>query len=65
MIIKKITSGFVVQEFDTDLKQFISQEFIAGDTCDYEDDNGDVADCCLLEVNGEEVYLPFDMEQPK
>lgn len=39
--IKKITTGFVVQEFDTETKQFISQEFIAGDDVEFENEIGE------------------------
>lgn len=31
MKINKITTGFVIQTFDTELGKFVSQEFIAGD----------------------------------
>ena len=64
MIVSKITTGFVVQKFSTVTGKFISQEFVAGDQCDYEDDNGNAVDSNLLEVDGKEVYLPFNMEQP-
>jgi hypothetical protein len=37
MIINKITTGFVVQVFDTDRNKFIKQYFIAGDQVDMED----------------------------
>ena len=65
MIVKKITTGFVVQTFDTETKKFLSQDFVAGDECDYENEDGDAVDSNLLEVNDEEVYLPFDMVQPE
>jgi hypothetical protein len=64
MLIRKITSGFVTQVFDTEQGRFISQDFTAGDECDYEDRNGDWVDEELFEVNGKEVYLPFEMVQP-
>lgn len=63
MIIQKITSGFVVQKYDTVSQRFISQEFVAGDECDYESD-GETVDPSLLEVDGREVYLPYEMVQP-
>ncbi len=67
MIIKKITYGFVVQVFDDSkkMKKFISQEFVAGDQCEYENEGGMIVDPSCLEVDGQEVYLPFDMVQPK
>lgn len=30
MIVNKITSGFVIQQYNTITKQFLSQEFVAG-----------------------------------
>lgn len=64
MLVRKITTGFVVQVFDTDLQHFIEQSFIAGD-CEYEDETGEPVESKLLEVDGEEIYLPFDMVQPE
>lgn len=64
MKINKITTGFVIQTFDTELKRFVEQKFVAGDECDYETESGEPVESELLEVNGEEVYLPFDMVQP-
>ena len=64
MLVKKTTVGFVVQVFDTERQRFVSQEFVAGDQCDYEDEKGDPVDRKLLEAGGKEVYLPFDMVQP-
>ena len=64
MIVNKVTVGFVVQEFDTDLGRFVSQQFTAGDECDYEDKDGNPVESTLLEVDGQEVYLPFEMVQP-
>jgi len=64
MKFKKITTGFVIQEYitlsnDTSICQ--SQHFVAGDPVDYEDDNGNP-----IEVDTEkEVYCPFEMQQPK
>ena len=57
MIVKKITIGFVVQEYDTDTEKFIHQEFIAGDECDWEDEGGNP-------IYIPNAYLPFDMKQP-
>jgi hypothetical protein len=64
MKIKKITTGFVVQTFDTFIGKFISQEFVAVDDCEYENEEEEIVDSELLEVNGKEVYLPFNMIQP-
>jgi len=65
MLVKKITTGFVIQTFDTELGKFVNQDFIAGDGCDYEDMYGETVDSDLLEVDGEEAYLPFNMQQPE
>ena len=61
MLINKITPGFVIQVFDTELKRFVSQSYTAGDDCQYEDKDGEPADSKVL--NG--ACLPFDMVQPK
>lgn len=76
MLVKKITTGFVIQTFDTDLGRWLSQEFVAGDQVDYEGEFGSVkADLLLVKktVKGkkgrkrtvkEEATLPFEMKQP-
>jgi hypothetical protein len=65
MIVRKITYGFVIQKFDTNAHRFVSQEFTAGDQCEYEDEYIEKVESKLLEVEGQEVYLPFDMVQPE
>jgi hypothetical protein len=65
MLVNKITVGFVIQVFDTKKRRFVSQEFVAGDRCEYEDKDGVPACSEALEVDGEEAALPFDMVQPK
>jgi hypothetical protein len=65
MLVKKITVGFVIQDFDTDSKRFVGQDFIAGDEVDYEDEQGEAVDESLLEVDGEKAYLEFHMVQPE
>lgn len=65
MRLTKTTNGFVQQVFDTVTKKFISQEFIAGDETDYEDEDGNFTDSDQFEnAEGQEAYLPFDMRQP-
>ena len=64
MLVKKITTGYVVQVFDTETQRFVSQEFVAGDECRYEDEDRNTIESDQLTVNGEEVYLPFEMRQP-
>lgn len=63
MILCKITSGYVVQSFDTEKNQWVSQEFIASSVTDYEDESGRP----LLDIEQqliEDEYLPFCMKQP-
>lgn len=63
MLLKKITDGFVVQMFDTKKNKFVSQEFVAGDQCDYENMAGNPLDAAEV-MPQPEPYLPFTMEQP-
>lgn len=65
MIIKKITTGFVIQNFDTVTKEFISAEFFAGDDIDYENQFGDLVEVDTIETkDGLEPYISYDMVQP-
>lgn len=57
-IVKKITTGFVVQEYDTDTGKFVSQDFVAGDQVDWEDEDGNA-------IPEEDAYLSFEMVQPE
>jgi len=60
-IIKKITYGFVIQEYDDELEQFVSQEFVAGDQVEHEDEDGNPVD----DLTASSIpYLEFDMVQP-
>ena len=64
MIIVKITVGYVIQEQDTEKKQFVGQCFIASDQHpDYETSAGDHIDSISKEVL-EMDYMPFSMVQP-
>lgn len=62
MEIRKITTGFVVQSFDQTGK-FLGQEFVCGDDCAYEDENGEtlIPDDDEFEEPG---YEPYEMVQP-
>lgn len=67
MIISKITIGFVVQRFDTDRQDWVDQEFVAGDQCEYETEDGspiNVQDFIDRVVARQEPYLQYDMVQP-
>jgi len=63
MIVNKITTGFVIQKFDTETGEYLSQEFIAGDQVDYENEVGEPTDQSLMPTP--EPYLPFNMVQPQ
>mgnify|MGYP003343097949 CR=1 FL=1 len=63
MKINKITTGFVIQTFDTEKNEWVSQEFVAGDTVDYETEHGEVIDSGHSFFENE-PYLPFDMVKP-
>ncbi len=66
MLINKITTGFVIQEFDTDKGKYVSQQFVAGNPVEYEDKSGNPVDSSLMQSeDGTEPYLPFDMQQPQ
>lgn len=66
MVIQKITTGVVIQEFNTDTQQFVSQRFEAGDEVSYEVDGNEVNQTDfenrLVSHGG---YLPFTMVQPE
>lgn len=66
MIVKKITTGFVIQEYDTETGKWNSQEFIASDSTEWEDEEGNAVDVWALktEENIEIPYLSFDMVPP-
>ena len=65
MIIQKITTGFVVQQFCTETGQWAGQEFVAGDYVEIEDDKGNSIDETEFEaISKGNDYLPFNMEQP-
>jgi hypothetical protein len=64
MLVKKITSGSVIQTFDSEKKSWVSQKFVAGDQCDYEDETGTPVEHTEV-MPSPEPYLPFDMVQPK
>lgn len=57
MKIVKVTHGFVTQIFDTAIRQFTEQNFIAGDVVEYETLSGEPAEPFI-------DYYPFDMVQP-
>lgn len=60
MLLNKITIGYVVQTFDTELGKFVSQEFVASQKAEWEDQNGVCADA---PTNA--GMLPFVLVSPK
>ncbi len=62
MKINKITTGFVIQTFDTKSGKFVSQQFTAGDDVCWETLDGRPMDG--QDVEKEAGYLAFDMMQP-
>lgn len=65
MRINKITPGFVIQTWDTELNRWTSQEFIAGEQVEYEDAGSNrMFDPAEIWPETPEPYLPFLMTQP-
>jgi hypothetical protein len=65
MKVNKITTGFVIQTYDTDLIKWTGQEFVAGTQTDYEESGtGAILDPAKIWPVSDEPYLPFDMRQP-
>ena len=62
MKINKITTGFVIQTFDTETGKYTSQEFVAGDDVQYENEFGEKIEGLRLQ---RESVLPLDMVQPE
>ena len=65
MKINKITCGFVIQTYDTDLKQWTGQEFVADNQSEYEL-AGTFQTLTPAEIwpGSPEPCLPFVMRQP-
>jgi hypothetical protein len=57
-MIKKITTGFVIQTYDNKGK-ITSQEFVAGDQTDWENEDGE-----SINESSKCEYVPMDMVQP-
>ena len=55
--IRKITYGWVTQEWDADTDEFLGQEFTCGDTVEHEDENGNPVKA------SEPHYRCYDMVQ--
>jgi hypothetical protein len=65
MKINKITCGFVIQTYDTDLKKWTGQEFVADNQSEYElAGTFQILAPADLWPGSPEPYLPFLMRQP-
>ncbi len=65
MIVRKITTGFVVQEFDASTGRCIAQEFVAGDAVEWEDRQGNAVSDGDYGIDLEGLYPPLGMKQPE
>jgi hypothetical protein len=64
MIITKVIIGFVTQQFDTETRRFVGQEFTASDDKTWERQNGDDLDLSDDTDAVDEPYLNMEMVQP-
>ena len=66
MKINKITTGFVIQTYDTDRMKWTGQEFVADDQVEYEEaGTGAILPPAAIWPAAPEPYLPFVMRQPE
>ena len=65
MIVNKTTTGFVVQKFDSETGRCLSQEFIASDQVEWEDQKGERIEDGQYGIDLEGCYYPLDMKQPE
>lgn len=65
MIVRKITTGFVVQQFDADTGRCVSQEFVAGEQVEWEDRQGNAISDGDFGIDVEGLYHPLEMKQPE
>jgi hypothetical protein len=65
MILRKITTGFVVQQFDSDTGRCLSQEFVASDQVEWQDQAGNPIEDGQYGIDLEGLYFPAEMKQPE
>ena len=65
MIVRKITTGFVVQQFDSDTGRCISQEFVAGEQVEWEDQKGNPIEDGQSGIDLEGLYFPVELKKPE
>jgi hypothetical protein len=63
MIINKVTIGFVIQQFDTETRRFVRQDFIAEDDHTWETEDGDGFNL-MNERHSELVYGQGGVDEP-
>ena len=65
-MLKKITVGFVIQDFDEKTGKCVSQEFVAGEQVDWENEKGETINPFEFStiVDGDFNFFPFRMVQP-
>ena len=65
MLVRKITTGWVTQVYDTVKKQWVSQDFHAGDQVEYETTEGETLDIRSTARRAvSRAYMQFNMVQP-
>jgi len=65
MRVNKITPGFVIQTWDTELNRWIGQEFMAGESVEYEQAGSDrILDPAEIWPDTPQPCLPLLMRQP-
>ena len=66
MTVNKITTGFVIQTFDTETNEWVNQEFISDSVVVWENEEGNPLDLdsFTIQQEGSLPYLPFNMIQP-
>ena len=65
MLVNKITAGFVIQTFDTKTGKWVSQEFVADNQSEYENETGKpLKHDSIAYAKTFDAYLCFNMVQP-
>jgi len=62
-IVQKITTGFVVQNFDIETGRCVGQEFVAGDQVEWEDNENNPG--TPIDQPDDVEYFHYHMVQPK
>lgn len=65
MIVKKVTPGVVVQQFDADTGRCISQEFVASEQVEWKDQAGNPVEDGQFGIDTEALYWPVELKQPE